>query len=97
MRRQRRAGEKKKRKEATDYEEDGSYREVKLLEHAMKIIERIQKRQVLTLINVNKMQFGYMPRKGTVAVIFIVRRMQEEYKKKDKKLYMCFVDIEKNI
>ena len=56
----------------------GSYREVKLLEHAMKIIERIQKRQVLTLINVNKMQFGYMPRKGTVAVIFIVRRMQEE-------------------
>ena len=28
-------------------------------------------------------------------VIFIVRRMQEEYQKKDKKLYMCFVDMEK--
>ena len=28
---------------------------------------------------------------------FIVRRMQEEYKKKDKKLYMYFVDMEKNI
>ena len=27
--------------------------------------------------------------------IFIVRRMQEEYQKKDNKLYMCFVDIEK--
>ena len=27
--------------------------------------------------------------------IFIVRRMQEEYQKKDKKLYMCFVDMEK--
>ena len=26
--------------------------------------------------------------------IFIVRRMQEEYQK-DKKLYMCFVDMEK--
>ena len=29
--------------------------------------------------------------------IFIVRRMQEKYQKKDKKLYMCFVDIEKAI
>ena len=27
--------------------------------------------------------------------IFIVKRMQEEYQKKDKKLYMCFVNIEK--
>ena len=27
--------------------------------------------------------------------IFIVKRMQEEYQKKDKKLYMCFVDMEK--
>ena len=26
---------------------------------------------------------------------FIVRRMQEEYREKDKKLYMCFVDLEK--
>ena len=27
--------------------------------------------------------------------IYIVRRMQKEYQKKDKKLYMCFVDMEK--
>ena len=27
--------------------------------------------------------------------IFIVRRIQEEYEKKDKKLCMCFVDMEK--
>ena len=30
-----------------------------------------------------------------ILTIFIVRRMQEEYQKKDKKLYMCFVDMEK--
>ena len=41
------------------------------------------------------MQFGFMPGKGTADAIFIVRRMQEEYQKKDKKLYMCFVDMEK--
>ena len=36
-----------------------------------------------------------MPEKGTVDAIFIVRRMQEEYQKKDMKLYMCFVNMEK--
>ena len=41
------------------------------------------------------MQFGFRPGKVAVDAIFIVRRMQEEYQKKDKKLYMCFVDMEK--
>ena len=41
------------------------------------------------------MQFGFKPGKGTVDAIFILRKMQEEYQKKDKKLYMCFVDMEK--
>ena len=30
-----------------------------------------------------------------MCAIFIVRRMQEEYQKKDKKLYMCVVDMKK--
>ena len=36
------------------------------------------------------MQFGFGPRKGTVDAIFIVRKMQDEYQKNNKKLYMCF-------
>ena len=60
----------------------GSYRGVKLLEHAMKIVERVLE----TLVNLIEMQFGFMPGKGTVDAIFIVRRMQEGYQKKDKKL-----------
>ena len=73
----------------------GLYRGVKLLEHAMKIVVRVLEWQVRTPISLNKMQFGFMPQKETVDEISIVRRMQEEYQKKDKKLYMCFVDIEK--
>ena len=72
----------------------GSYSKVKLQEHAMKIVQRVLERRIQTLINLNKMQFGFKPGKGTVDAIFIVRRMQEEYKK-DNKLYMCFVDMEK--
>ena len=71
----------------------GSYRGVKLLEQAMKIVERVLERQIRTLVNLNKMWFRFMPGKGTVDAIFIVRRMQEEYQKKNKKCYMCFVDM----
>ena len=73
----------------------GSYRGMKLLEYAMRIVERVLERRIRTLVNLNEMQFGFMPGKETVDAIFIVRRMQEEYQKKDKKLYMCFVDMEK--
>ena len=41
------------------------------------------------------MQFGIMPERGTIDVVFVLRRMQEEFHAKGKKLYMCFVDLEK--
>ena len=41
------------------------------------------------------MQFGYMPATGTTDTLLIVRRMQEKYKNKQRKLYTCSMDIEK--
>ena len=41
----------------------GSYRGVKLLAHATKIIERVLKRRIRTVVNLNEMQFGFMPGK----------------------------------
>ena len=72
----------------------GLYRGVKLLKHAMKIVERVLERRIRIQINLNKMQFGFIPEKGIVHAIFIISRMQKEYQK-DKKLYMRFVDMEK--
>ena len=57
---------------------------MKLLEYAMKIVERVLERQIPTLVNLIKTQFGFMPGKGTVDVIFIVRRMQEDIKTKTR-------------
>ena len=71
----------------------GSCRKVNFLEHAMKIVEKLLERQIRTLVNFNEMRFGFMPGKETVDAIFIVKRMHEEYQKKDNKLYMCFVDM----
>ena len=73
----------------------GSYRKVKLPEHTMKIVERVLERRIRTLVNLNKMQFGFMPGKITVDAIFIGRKMPEEYQKKNKKLNMCFVGMQK--
>ena len=41
------------------------------------------------------MQFGFMPERGAIDVVFIMRRMQEEYHDKGKTLYMCFVILRK--
>ena len=36
-----------------------------------------------------------MPGKGTTDALFLVRKLQEEHQAKDKRMYMCFVDLEK--
>ena len=41
------------------------------------------------------MQFGFMPGKGTTHALFILRKMQKEFRRRKKKLYMCFVYLEK--
>ena len=68
-------------------------RGVKFLEHAMKIVEKVLQRRMRHMVKVDEMQFGFMPGKGTIDAVFILRRLQEEYLDKEKKLYMCFVDL----
>ena len=41
------------------------------------------------------MQFCYMLETGVVDAVFILRRMQVGYHAKWKKLYICFVDLDK--
>ena len=41
------------------------------------------------------MQYGFMPGRGTIDAIFILRQLQEKYLGKKKCLYYCFVDLEK--
>ena len=66
----------------------GAYRGVKLLEHGMKIIVRVVNKRIRALVGVDDMQFGFMPGKGTTGALFIVRRIQEKYREKNKKLYI---------
>jgi len=75
--------------------ERGSYRGIKLLEHAMKVAERIFENRIRQQIDIDDMKFGFMKGRGTIDTIFIVRQMQENFRVKGKKLYFGFVDSEK--
>jgi len=50
---------------------------MKLLEHAMKLVERIFKHRIRQQIDIDDKQFGFMKGKGTTDAIFIIRQMQE--------------------
>ena len=78
-----------------DARECGSYRGVKLLEHGMKVLERILDKRLRQRISIDEMQCGFMPGRGTTDAIFILRQMQERHLSKKKCLYYCFVDLEK--
>ena len=73
----------------------GAYIGVKLLEHAMKVGERVLENQIRGLVTIDDTQFGFMPGKGTTHALFILKRMQEEFLRREKELCMCFVDMEK--
>ena len=73
----------------------GSYRGIKFLEYAMKVVERIFEYRIRQQIDINDMQIGFMKGKGTTDAIFMARQMQENFRVKGKKLYFGFVDLEK--
>jgi hypothetical protein len=75
--------------------ECGSYRGIKLLEHAMKVFERVIESRVRSRVEIDDMQFGFSAGKGTTEAIFLVRQLQEKYMVKKKELWMAFVDLEK--
>jgi len=73
--------------------EYGSYRGTKLLEHAMKVAERLFEHRIRQQLEIDDMQFGYIKGKSTINAIFVVRQMQEKFTVKSKKLYIRFVDL----
>jgi len=76
--------------------ECGSYRGIKLLlEHSMKVVERIFEHRIRQQIEIDDMQFGFMKAKETTDAIFMARQMQKNFRVKGKKLYFGFVDLEK--
>ena len=51
---------------------------IRLIEHVMKILDRIVDARVRRIVNINDMQFGFMAGKGTTDAIFIVHQLQKK-------------------
>ena len=68
---------------------------IKLIDHVMKVLERLVEKKVKSKGILDSMQFGFTSGKGTTDAIFIGRQMQEKYLAKKKELWMAFVDLEK--
>ena len=75
--------------------ERGNYRGLKLLDHVLKVIERVVEKIMREQVDIDDMQFGFMPGRGTTDATVILRQLQEKYMSKDKKLFFAFVDLEK--
>ena len=75
--------------------ECNSYRGIKLLEHAMKVFERVIEARLREKVDIDDMQFGFRAGKSTTDAIFIVRQLQEKYLEKKRELWMAFIDLEK--
>ena len=61
---------------------------MKLVEHGMKVEERMLEKRLYGIVSVDEMQFGFMPERETIDAMFILRRMQEEYHAKGEKLHV---------
>ena len=59
--------------------ECSSHRGIKLLDHAMKVFERVLEKRIRSSIKIDDQQFGFRPGRGTTDAIFIIRQIQEKF------------------
>ena len=62
---------------------------------AFKLYEKILDGRLGEVIDIDKMQHGFMPERGTVDAVFVLRRLCEKFRAKNMKLFFIFVDLEK--
>jgi len=75
--------------------ECGSYRGIRLLEHAVRVVEGIFEDRIRQWIDIDDMQFGFMKGGGTTDAIFVVRQMRERFEAREARLCFGFVDLER--
>ncbi|XP_047482212.1 uncharacterized protein LOC125034470 [Penaeus chinensis] len=78
-----------------DVLECGNHRGTKLLEHLLKVEEKILDQKIREVVDIGNMQFGFRPGRATTDAVFILRQLQEKHLEGNKSLYHAFVGLEK--
>ena len=82
-------------KEKGDPLNPNSYRGINLLKHAFKLYEKVFNGRLLEVVDIDKMQYGFMPGRGTVDAVFVLMRLSEKFRAKNKFIFI-FADLEKD-
>jgi hypothetical protein len=64
------------------------------MSHIMKLWERIIEHRLRGVTNVTENQFGFMPGRSTMEVIFLIRQLMKRCREQKKDLHMIFIDLE---
>lgn len=68
--------------------ERGNYRGLKVLDQVLKIVEHVFEAIIRKQVDIDSMQFGFMPGKGTTDAIFILRQLHDKQKERPR-FYVC--------
>ena len=74
-----------------------SHRGLRLLEHGMKVFKKSLEKRLRSLVEIGDQQFAYCRGKSCTDAIFVLRRLQEKYMGKRKKLFLIFVDLQSHL
>ena len=66
-----------------------------MLEHPMKVMEKVLENRLREIVNIDKMPRGFMKGRSTTDAIHVLRQLQEKYVEKKRTLFHVFVDLEK--
>jgi len=78
-----------------DIQDCNNFRSIKLLNHTMKLWERMIEKRLRRDVAISENQFGFMPGRTTIEAIYLLRRLMGLYRDRKADLYMVFIDLEK--
>lgn len=74
----------------------GNYRGLKLTDQVMKLVERVLESFMREMVNIDEMQVGYMPGRGTTEAIFKSQQLHKKYLATESPLSLTCIDLEKH-
>ncbi|XP_037779122.1 uncharacterized protein LOC119575543 [Penaeus monodon] len=82
-------------KEKGDIQSCKNYRGIKLMNHTLKLLEKILDSRLRQVVRIGRQQIGFMKGIRTVDGILSPRQTMEKYQEKQRGLHIVFIDLEK--
>ena len=60
-------------------------------EHVFKLYENVLDGRLRELVDINKMQYGFMPGRGTVDAVLVLRTIKEKFRDKNKNFFVSYL------